>query len=676
MSLRPAPRQLIDVSDQTTVSHADRLLALKSYTPKSDNEAAQLHRLAKDTEVKREFDDFEAGQSEEKMKYLEQQMWEAMRLAQAEQQSKDPAQNTSPFAQAPPRQLLPSYAPAQSGGPGAPKPGEPGSFFGPPPPPPDPRDVWVKERLQEMTPEQQMAYYRIGPRPEEEKYLAKRGKQEPWQEEIAKVTFRELPKYEQDQYTGGWLEWLERHPMPEDPTPGLVIPQPRGPRFGPVDAGSGKEDADGKAEAKYFQKNPTLPGYLPPAQPDSFKDVWSLLCVEMFPDTPRMHWNYPVIYKPPTVEGKPAEYIAYPLFKAMKAVLEFAPRVLNEPKAVFIRDLADLLDNGVSNAGLTGWQFERLRGIRAAQPAAAAAASASPFVDEDEDKKKKKKKEEENTRSFNPNRTRLLIMAVILIEKLDLLYSNRFCQDRFFGIFGTTETRDQRVRRLRQAYKLQPGSDMRAKAMKVPTAEAWTKYKEVSYKLGKLATRCRKLIIRWELDNSKLGTDIGDDSRDDHLLVLKVRRGPKYLAITPDEWKAWFFVEIRPAPPDLPNGWASVFGPNPVAHISPPVLPGQKFPDQPATGETVGDLQLGGGNAVAGEYEDAKQSDKERQEQMEDVENDRGANDALFGDNGIDYHRDEVDDPGQEYENEGAQDGDDPEVNDGEELPGLGDADY
>ena len=74
MSTRPVPRPLLDVSDGTAVSHAERLLALKSYTPKGENEAAQLHRMAKDTEVKREFDDFEAGQSSEKMKYLEQQM--------------------------------------------------------------------------------------------------------------------------------------------------------------------------------------------------------------------------------------------------------------------------------------------------------------------------------------------------------------------------------------------------------------------------------------------------------------------------------------------------------------------------------------------------------------------------------------------------------------------------
>lgn len=651
---------------------------------------AELHKLTVETETIRDFDDFSEKEKKPQENWLMNQQQQAMRMSEWEARASRPAviRRTDPPApypaspnytrNIPPGQFFPAPGPVQ-GGPGfnpgaAPEPAQPrrkGPTRGPYRQTADFEKLqWAEGIIRQMTPSELEEFNSLGPKTAEQRYLQKQGAAPPsWKFDLAQIKYKELSKEEQRTYPGGWEEWLQKNPFADEsmflePFDARVIPQPRGPRFGAVDNYDGtKSGRDDASRSTYTE--PALPPQFRKQPEGSFNDLMLLITMELFP-TGRMHYNYPVIYKQVSDRApEPSDYKMYPVMHALDVVFKVAPMILKDPLEVFVKDLADMLDQGPGNAKLAGWQFNKLRGtlpaVTPGQP--------GPSVDPDDP---------ENKRTYNPNRTKLLIMAVILLEKVAMLYRNRTVQDRFYKIWGARETRDMVVARLREANKLPEwapytGADSEARKRKMlpPQTPAWRAYRKTAMALNKFEARARDLIFMWENDTVGIPTEGTSFVTQERNLVLKVRRGPKYLAYFTREWKAWFYVEIDP-PEGMRGGWDDILVANPIGVET--VARGEVWPRSAPSNVQAKALQLGD-LAANNSYSEAKMAQWDLEAQMDDVAGDASPGEAGFGGERGEYEQgqDQIEEAGLDYDDEGREAGEYDEADDldGGELPGV-----
>lgn len=710
MSARPLAAPVatsVDISDKAGgVSHEQRLKALQSYTPKAKTHessadvaadlTAELHKLALDTEVKRDFEDFTEGEQTTdpntgrnvRNEWLMQQNFRAMRMAEYDAQRQAwPAQGQRE-APAPPAPADPNYAanipsgqffpnpgpaagPPQQGGPGfQPQQGGPGFNPGAPPPAPaQPRRKGPSRKpfrftaeqkaldeadymYMQMTPTERMRFNSLGLPTLQERYLKEQGTTPSWKYALAQIKFTELsPHIQQREYPGGWEEWLQKNPFEEEdwyyegyfsePWDAATVPQPRGPKY---ERDFGATNKDGEVPYKPPADPPQLVGGVPlvpdSAQyrnvidrqgPNSLVSVLeNMLRFELFPEL-RPHFNYPFIYRPPGADGAvtAGNFMMYPVMNALKFLLKAAPDILDCPLEVFIGDLADLYEQGPGMARLNGWQFKKLRGTR---PAVDPRLTGGPsddtaYIQADDETRKE-------LRTFNPARTKLLIMAVVLIEKVSMVYRNRTASTRFYKTFGARETRDMVVARLARARAMPEGP---AKDLEFlpPRTKEWNAYRQAASELRKFEVMSRDLIYRWEGDVYAEGNRAYDTARGDRAFLLKVRRGPDYLAYFTPEWKAWWYVEFAP-PIRYPRGWDSVLKANPISPMI-TVNPGEAWPvTLPTVTQLRKDLQLQEARA-RGAYRESKLNQLELDSLFNDIAGDTSPGEAGFGGGERDY---------------------------------------
>jgi len=500
---------------------------------------------------------------------------------------------------------------------------------------------------QQMTPTERMRFNSLGLPTLQERYLKEQGPPPPsWKYALAQLKFTELsPHIQQREYPGGWEEWLQKNPFEEEdwyyegyfsePWDATTIPQPRG---GKYDLDSNAYNKDGEPRYQAPADPPQLVGGVPlvPGSdqyqnlidrqgPNSLVQLLqNMLTGKLFPSL-RPHFNYPFIYRAPGADGAvtAGNFMMYPIMHALKFLIKVAPEILAEPLAVFIGDLADLYEQGPGMARLNGWQFKKLRGTRpAVDPRLTGGPSDDTAYAKADDETRKE------LRNFNPARTKLLIMAVVLIEKVSMVYRNRTAATRFYKTFGARETRDMVVARLARA-RAMPEGPARDAALLPPETREWNAYMKAASDLRKFEVMSRDLIYRWEGDVYPEGNPAYDIARADRAFLLKLRRGPDYLAYFTPEWKAWWYVEFTP-PITYPNGWDSVLKSNPI----PPMItvnPGEVWPRTlPTVTQLRKDLQLQESKA-RGAYRESKLNQLELDSLFNDIAGDTSPGEAGFG---------------------------------------------